>query len=106
MRPILRDLRTGLYFKGGATWTWDAGQALVYDDIERALEAARNSSMGSLELNVLFFDDPRFTIRLALDKMFYKPAGVSCVPPRNALGSKHVPSARKHSPTRNEKDVP
>src|SRR5215471_8351856 len=76
MKPILRDLRTGLYFQGGATWTHDAGDALVYSDIEAALEAAYSSVMPGLELNVLFFEDPRYTIRLALDDFFFKVDGM------------------------------
>ena len=40
MKPILRSLSIGLYFQGGATWTHNAEDALVYSDIKEALEAA------------------------------------------------------------------
>jgi hypothetical protein len=70
MKPILRDLRTGLYFQGGATWTANPEDALVYADIENALEAAQSSRMTSLELNILFFEDPQYTVRLALHEFF------------------------------------
>ena len=70
MKPILRTLRTGLYFQGGASWTCDELDALVYPDVESALEAAHTSGMSHLELNVLLFDDPRYTVRLRLDKLF------------------------------------
>ena len=85
MKPILRELRTGLYFQGGATWSDNPSDALVYSDIESALEAAYSSPMPGLELNVLFFEDPRYTIRLALDEFFCKVDGKkrSRIPPWN-----------------------
>jgi hypothetical protein len=67
MKVILRNLRTGLYFQGGATWTRHAEKALAYSNIERALAAAYDSMMSGLEVNVLLFDDPHCTVRLALD---------------------------------------
>ena len=70
MKPILRDLRTGLYFQGSATWTRNPDEALVYRDIESAFEAAHDSGILSLELNILLFDDPQYTVRLALDRIF------------------------------------
>ena len=74
MKPILRDVHTGLYFQGGTTWTQNAADAFVYPDIEGALEAAYSSSIPSLELNLLLFDDPRYTVRVALNEFFQKPA--------------------------------
>ena len=73
MKPILRDCQTGLFFRGGAAWTRNPAEALVYNDIENALEAANSSSIASLELNLLLFDDPRYTVRLALDKFLWWP---------------------------------
>jgi len=73
MKPILRDCQTGLFFRGGAAWTRNPAEALVYNDIEGALEAAHSSSIASLELNLLLFDDPRYTVRLALDKFLWWP---------------------------------
>ena len=72
MKAILRDLRTGLYFHGGAAWTHIVEDALVYRNIEAALEAGSSSNISSLELNVLFFDDPRYTVRLALAEFFFR----------------------------------
>ena len=80
MKAILRNRRTGLYFQGGAAWTRHPQDALDYGDIEGALEAALDSRMASLELNLLLFDDPRYTVRLALGGFFSKPANV---PARN-----------------------
>lgn len=68
MKPILRDLRNGLYFKGGADWTPHPEEALLYRDLDAAFEAACSSDIPSLELNVLLFDDPRYTLRLALNQ--------------------------------------
>jgi len=73
MKPILRNLRSGLYFQGCANWTLYAEEALVYSSIESALEAARSSNVPALELNVLLFDDPRYTLRLSLDAFFDPP---------------------------------
>ena len=61
MTTILRQISTGLYFQGGASWTKSAGKALIYRDAEAALDAAYNSPMGGLELNIILFDDPRYT---------------------------------------------
>ena len=71
MKAILRNLNNGLYFKGGSTWTNNTADAFVYPDIEAALDAAYNSSMTGLELNLLLFEDPRFTVRVALDEFFF-----------------------------------
>ena len=75
MKPILRDLRTGLYFQGAASWTQNPEEALVYNNLDCALEAAYSSSMDSLELNVLLLDDPRYTLRVALSAFFAKQDG-------------------------------
>ena len=75
MKPVLRHGRTGLYFQGGASWTRDVNGALVYRDVEAALDAAYMSRIAGLELNVLLFDDPRYTVRLRLDEWFGNPAG-------------------------------
>ena len=66
MRPLLRHLATGLYFQGGASWTDDSNEALVYRNVEAALEAAYSSSIDELELNLILFDDPRYTVRVKL----------------------------------------
>jgi len=71
MKAILRNLSNGLYFKGGSAWTDDSSDALAYHNIEAALDAAYSSSMTGLELNLLFFEDPRFTVRVALDEFFF-----------------------------------
>ena len=77
MKPVLRHGRTGLYFQGGASWTCEVDGALVYRDVEAALDAAYTSRVAGLELNVLLFDDPRYTLRLSLDEWFGEPAGLS-----------------------------
>jgi len=79
MKPVLRHGRTGLYFQGGASWTRDVTDALVYCDVEAALDAAYTSRIAGLELNVLLFDDPRYTVRLRLDEWFGNPAGLNYV---------------------------
>src|SRR5260370_26974298 len=77
MKPVLRHRRTGLYFQGGASWTPNVTAALVYRDVEAALDAAYTSGIAGLELNVLLFDDPRYTVRLRLDEWFGEPAGLN-----------------------------
>src|SRR5262245_18824218 len=72
MKPILRNLRTGLYFQGGVSWTDNARAALVYKDIEAALDAAYSSAIPGLELNILLFNDSRYTVRFDLDELFSK----------------------------------
>ena len=73
MKPILRNLRNGFYFEGGASWTPDPADALVYADVESAREAPSISGIGRLELNLLLFDDPRYTVRLRLETLFSEP---------------------------------
>ncbi len=73
MKPVLRHRRTGLYFQGGASWTPNVTAALVYRDVEAALDAAYTSGIAGLELNVLLFDDPRYTLRLRLVEWFGNP---------------------------------
>ena len=85
MKPILRSLSIGLYFQGGATWTHNAEAALVYSDIKETLEAAYSSWIKCLQLNLLLFDDPRYTVRVALDEFFDGPArhGQECATAQN-----------------------
>ena len=77
--PLLRQISTGLYFQGGASWTKEAKQALLFRNVEAAVEAAYTSGAEGLELTMFLFDDPRYTIRLNLDEVLGKP-------PRPGLG--------------------
>jgi hypothetical protein len=77
--PLIRQVSTGLYFQGGASWTDEAKQAFVFRDVEAAIEAAYTSQATGLELTMFLFDDPRYTIRLNLDEVLGKP-------PRPGLG--------------------
>src|SRR5262249_31093782 len=77
--PVLRQISTGLYFQGGASWTSNTKEALVFRDVEAAVEAAYTSRVAGLELTMFLFDDPRYTVRLNLDKVLGKP-------PQSGLG--------------------
>ena len=70
MTPILRHIASGLYFQGGASWTANACDALAYRDVQTALDAAYTSCIAGLELNILLFDDPHYTLRIKLEKFF------------------------------------
>ena len=77
MKTILRNLASGLYFQGGASWTENADDAFHYHNLEDALEAVHSSSMAGLELNALLFDDPRYTLRVPLDDFFPKAGNLN-----------------------------
>jgi hypothetical protein len=40
--------------------------------VEAALDAAYSSGIPGLELNILLFNDPRYTVRFELDEIFSK----------------------------------
>jgi hypothetical protein len=84
MKAILRDRGNGLYYRGAAEWTRDQEQALDFGDIEPALDSARNSGKPGLELNLLFFGNPEFTVKIALDTYLRPSAFPAPNPPLNA----------------------
>jgi len=68
MRVILRDVKSGEYYKGGKRWTHDLGAAKDYRSTTRAIEAAVRVERGSLEI-VLAFDDPYFNMSLPISRL-------------------------------------
>lgn len=77
MKAILRHLQTGLYLRSAETWTEKEEDALDFREIEPALEFAFRSGVMGLELNILLFDNPELTIRLALDQCCFRWRGLS-----------------------------
>jgi len=68
MKVILRNVSTDLYFLGPNMWTNDPGKALDFGRTDRAVELARGTGIGSLELILSFRGIPQ-EIHLALDKI-------------------------------------
>jgi hypothetical protein len=57
MRVLLRNIRTGFYYRGGFEWTSDRDQALDLGRTEDALKLAAEFRLRAAEV-VLAFDDP------------------------------------------------
>jgi hypothetical protein len=73
MRVILRDVKSGDYYKGGGKWTRELEGAKDYQSTARAIEAATRVEHQALEI-VLAFDDPYFNMTLPVAKN-EKPTG-------------------------------
>ena len=65
MRVLLRDVRTGLYFREPADWTAEAEQALCFRHSAEAMDLARARGVQDAEV-VLAFEAPSLTVALAL----------------------------------------
>ncbi len=50
MRKLLRDTRTGLYFKCPGQWTQDPEEAIDFRFTERALDYAKTWELSAVEL--------------------------------------------------------
>ena len=58
MKVLLRNLRTGLYYRGGHEWTSERRQALDLEATELALKMAAHFQLEAAEV-VLAFPDPK-----------------------------------------------
>lgn len=65
MRVLLRDLRTGLFFREPLTWTAETEQALSFKHSAQAMDLARAHRLVQAEV-VLAFDETRHCVTLPL----------------------------------------
>ncbi len=67
MRVLLRDVRTGLYYRAGAKWTAEKTKALDIEQMPRAVTLALESRLEHAEI-LLCYEDPSFDLTLPLDR--------------------------------------
>ena len=65
MRVFLRDIRTGLFFRGLQGWTAQAEEALTFKHSAEAMDLAREQCLENAEV-VLSFEQPDRTVALPL----------------------------------------
>jgi hypothetical protein len=65
MRVMLRDTRTGLYFKEPAEWTAEAGKAQSFRHSAEAMNLAREHRISDAEV-ILEFEESSYTVALPL----------------------------------------
>ncbi len=65
MRVLLRDLRTGLYFREPAEWTAETQQAQNFKHSAEAMDFARREGVENAEV-VLDFNESSFSVALPL----------------------------------------
>jgi hypothetical protein len=65
MRVMLRDTRTGLYFKEPAEWTPEAEKAQSFKHSAEAMNLAREHRISDAEV-ILEFEESRYTVALPL----------------------------------------
>ncbi len=65
MRVLLRDVRTGLYFREPAHWTAETEKAQSFKHSAEAMDLARQQRVENAEV-VLAFEQPPRTITLPL----------------------------------------
>ena len=63
MRVLLRDTKTGLYFREPQTWTAETTEALSFKHSADAMDRARAHQVVEAEV-VLTFDETRQTVAL------------------------------------------
>jgi hypothetical protein len=73
MRVILRDVKSGEYYKGAGQWTRTIEAAKDYLSAARAVEAALRAERQCLEI-ILAFDDPFYNVTLPVNRLD-KPRG-------------------------------
>jgi hypothetical protein len=65
MRVLLRDVRTGLYFREPEAWTAETDQALTFRHSADAMDLARAQRLAHAEV-ILAFDETRHSVALPL----------------------------------------
>ena len=65
MRVLLRNLRTGLYFREPESWTPESDQAQNFKHSAEAMDLARTQHVEQAEV-ILAFEEPCFTVALPL----------------------------------------
>lgn len=65
MRVLLRDARTGLYFREPQAWTTETDQALSFRHSADAMDQARAQRLAQAEV-ILAFDETRHSVALPL----------------------------------------
>jgi hypothetical protein len=73
MRILLRDARTGLYFRGPGEWTAEIDRAQNFRHSAEAMDQARVGSVQDAEV-VLAFEEPRYTVALPVPGAIPTPA--------------------------------
>ena len=58
MRTFLRDIQSGLYFRGRGKWTPNLARALNFKLINRAIKHAEKAGLRGIELVVASADAP------------------------------------------------
>jgi hypothetical protein len=65
MRVLLRDTRTGLYFREPAEWTAETEKAQIFKHSAEAMNRAREYRINDAEV-ILEFEESRYTVALPL----------------------------------------
>ena len=102
MRTILRDRKTGHYFRGIAEWTDGVASAFDFQCPERVVRFVLAAGLNAKEMELVFaFKDSRYNIELPLDERWgsslsealhsIEPTNIWSVSP--ALSLKRAPDA-------------
>ena len=65
MRVLLRDVRTGLYFRESEDWTAETEKAQSFKHSAEAMNLARKHRLEEAEV-VLSFEESKYTVALPL----------------------------------------
>jgi hypothetical protein len=68
MRTLLRNVSTGLYFRGPDQWTRNPAEAHNFKLIDRAVQFVEQWKLRDMELAFAFTDEEEVT-RVPIDKM-------------------------------------
>ena len=69
MKTLLKNKRTGTYFKGLSDWTGNLKEAFDFKLPDRAVRFVKDAGLKAVDV-VLAFEDPRYNINVPVDERF------------------------------------
>ncbi len=86
VKVLLRDMRTGFYYRKGSDWTVEKAKAFDLGQIPRAVTLAVEAHLDQAEI-LLCYDDPSFDLALPFEGGHGAEGTVGSVVPDPAEGS-------------------
>jgi hypothetical protein len=74
MKALIRDLKTGCFYKGDGAWTGQRGEGCEFESTFHALTFAEDNGFDGVEV-VLTFDEPEKDVTVSLDLRSMSAAG-------------------------------
>jgi hypothetical protein len=66
MKALIRDLKTGCFYKGEGVWTGQRGEGREFESTFQAMAFAEDNGLDGVEV-VLTFDEPEKDVTVGMD---------------------------------------